>query len=116
MQDELRQLQEAEGEQHADRKKTGTSKNSKAAPPAAAGHYLKRTWSTGNEPSGEREPKHALVSNNSSTVDRWLKESMREQPWNNIGAILEPPPTKEAPGMRGETGSNSAVAGSEERK
>ncbi|CAF9926828.1 MAG: hypothetical protein ALECFALPRED_003537 [Alectoria fallacina] len=116
MQDELRYLQEAEGTQRADGKETETSKNSKGTPPATAGHTLKRTWSTGKDASGTGEPKHTYLTNNSSPVGRWFKESMREQPWHNISGVPELPPSKGSIVMRGETSGNSAVAGSDQRK
>ncbi|MCJ1456034.1 hypothetical protein MMC28_006391 [Mycoblastus sanguinarius] len=116
MQDEHRQFQEVDRTHPADDKKTETSKHSKTTPPATAGQTLKRTWPTEKDPSGETEPKHTLVTKNSSTVDRWLGESMREQPWHNISGIPELSPSKGRFVIKGETGSNSALAGSEQRK
>lgn len=84
-------------------------------PSVTAGYALKRTWSAEKDGSGGKEQKPTPEASSSSNLDRWLKESMREQPWHDIGAIHEPL-AKGALVMSYETGGNSAVAGSEQQK
>lgn len=67
-------------------------------------------------PSDDGKPKHAGVTKKSSTVDRWLKESMREQPWHDIGGVPELPPAKGSSVTKSDTDSHGAVAGSERRR
>ncbi|MCJ1453629.1 hypothetical protein MMC28_003976 [Mycoblastus sanguinarius] len=81
--------------------------------PSTAYHSLRQTWPTKNNIHGQPELKQMPVKTNSPMLQRFAAESMREQPWNPIGHITAASPAKEKYVVKGETNSNSAVAGSD---
>ena len=86
--------------------------------PAPAHHNLHRTWATNANASGTSGPTQQSNANVAPAVRRSIEEPMREQPWNGVGnfaATLASSFEEDCAGG-GETGSNSAAAGTDERE
>ena len=48
-------------------------------------------------------------------TQRWMDERIREQPWNAVGTFTTMPSSKEKHKTGKETGSNTAVAGTDRK-
>ena len=62
------------------------------------------------------KPKQSSAHQSSPAMKRWEDESFHDQPWHGIGSFSALHTSKGKYVDRGETGSNSAVAGSDEGK
>ena len=80
---------------------------------ARPSYQIWRDWLSCAATAGVAESRASSASDD-TMMQRWLKEPMREQPYNNIGAVLEKDhPKNSRPATReGETG-NGCVAESE---
>jgi hypothetical protein len=68
---------------------------------------IRRTWPTTTKSSGPQETSALAVpqvTEELKMLDRWLAESQREAPWNNIAAVAQPPPNHKAAGSKDDKG------------
>ena len=78
-------------------------------------HTLTRTWATGDNPVVNDVPGHGNDRHVPPSLLQWLRQPMRDSPYDNIGAVGQASASNGEDGehgIRGETGSNSAAAGS----
>ncbi|KAI4280547.1 MAG: hypothetical protein L6R38_004371 [Xanthoria sp. 2 TBL-2021] len=75
-------------------------------------HTLTRTWATGDNPAVKDVPGHEDDRHVPPSLSQWLRQSMHDSPYDNIGAVGQASAPKGEHEVRGETGSNSAAAGS----
>ena len=74
---------------------------------------LKRDWPSEEEASTPMALDPPSTSRSNATLQRWIGESVREQPWNGVGIFLPTTNLKGKPVVREEGHTNSALAGSE---
>ena len=86
------------------------STQSKAASLASPSHEFERTWRTEVNYSPYMKSKSSTASH-LSMIERWERETDKEQPYHGIGHVLQLPSRQEKNAARGQRDSKSAVAG-----
>ena len=90
-----------------------TDKKTQSTPTYQA---LNRTWPAEANPQGQTERQQTRLTGSSPGMQRWYVETMREQPWNNMGYYKAFPTGPSGQADRSQGSSAGAEGGSEFRR